>query len=215
MANMAKKSKYYVVWNGVTPGIYTSWDKCKLQILGFPDAKYKSFKSREEAEYAYQNGHEESIGTSLKTPKTKRDYRYFLDEIITPSLSVDAACSGNPGKMEYRGVDTETKDEFFRVGPFKKATNNIGEFLALIHGLSYLNYIGETELPIYSDSRTALSWWRNKKVKTTYFSKYKDPELLKLVKRAEKWMLNNNPKNPIHKWNTEKWGEIPADFGRK
>lgn len=211
---MAKKTKYYVVWNGITPGIYDTWENCKLQTQGFPAAKYKSFKSLEEAEEAFEKG-PEVIKASNGKKKTKKDYRYFLDEIVTPSLSVDAACSGNPGIMEYRGVDTQTKDEYFKVGPFKKATNNIGEFLALIHALSYCQYIGETELPIYSDSRTALSWWRNKKVKTTFFKKYKDPELQKLVNRAEKWMNSNTPKNPILKWNTERWGEIPADFGRK
>ncbi len=211
---MAKKTKYYVVWNGITPGIYDNWEKCKLQTQGFPDAKYKSFKTLEEAEEAFLNGPIKTTSNAAKR-SAKKDYRYFIDEIVTPSLSVDAACSGNPGKMEYRGVDTETKDEYFKVGPFKKATNNIGEFLALIHALSYLNYIGEKELPIYSDSRTALSWWRNKKVKTTFFKKHKDPELMKVLKRAEKWMNSNNPKNPILKWDTDRWGEIPADFGRK
>ena len=49
------KSKFYVVWHGVEPGIYTDWDKCKQQINGFEGAIYKSFATREEAEEAYHS----------------------------------------------------------------------------------------------------------------------------------------------------------------
>ncbi len=212
---MAKKRKYYVVWHGVEPGIYDQWDKCKAQIAGFPGAKYKSFKSLSEAEDAFASGPDAAMFKTRAKKKRKPSYHEFLDEIVTPSMCVDAACSGNPGVVEYQGVDTETKDVFFRIGPLKKGTNNIGEFLALIHALAYLQGINDHSLPIYSDSRTALSWYRNKKVKTTFFDKHKNPELRKLLNRAIEWMKSNNPKNPILKWDTEKWGEIPADFGRK
>ena len=50
------KSKFYVVWHGVEPGIYTDWDTCKQQINGFDGAIYKSFSTREEAEEAYRKG---------------------------------------------------------------------------------------------------------------------------------------------------------------
>ena len=46
------KQKFYVVWEGVTPGVYTSWTDCQLQIKGYEAAKYKSFDTREEAERA-------------------------------------------------------------------------------------------------------------------------------------------------------------------
>ena len=46
------KQKFYVVWEGVTPGVYTSWTDCQLQIKGYEGAKYKSFDTREEAERA-------------------------------------------------------------------------------------------------------------------------------------------------------------------
>ena len=46
------KQKFYVVWKGVTPGIYTSWTECQLQIKNYKGALYKSFDTREEAEQA-------------------------------------------------------------------------------------------------------------------------------------------------------------------
>jgi len=212
---MAKKKKFYVVWEGVNPGIYKSWNECKLQITGYPSAKYKSYTSLADAELAYANGPEDSIFKTKSTKIPKGNYLEFLDEIELPSISVDAASSGNPGIVEYQGVDTETKDVIFKMGPFSKGTNNIGEFLALIHALAHLKNLKDFKMPVYSDSRTAMSWLRNKKVKTTFFEKYKNPELRKLLDRAVLWMKSNEIKNPVLKWNTKKWGEIPADFGRK
>jgi ribonuclease HI len=210
---MAKKTKFYVVWNGLKPGIYDSWNECKKQIDGFQGAKYKSYKTLAAAKEAYENGPEASIFNT--GPRTKADYLLFLDEIKTPSWSVDAACSGNPGIVEYQGVETISKKVIFKMGPFKKGTNNIGEFLALIHALALLEKHGIKDLPVYSDSRTAMSWFRKKKVKTTFFIKHKNPELRELLDRATHWMLNNKVSTPVLKWNTERWGEIPADFGRK
>ena len=209
----AKKQKYYVVWQGNNPGIYSSWEECQLQIKGYPGAKYKSFKSKSEAEQAFLNDYEDSIN-SKKSSAPKLDLK-AVKEIEWESLSVDAACSGSPGVMEYQGVWTKSKEQVFHVGPFPYGTNNVGEFLALVHGLSYLQKENMLDTPVYTDSRTALAWIRNKKVKTTLIKNEQTEQLHKLIMRAEKWLKNNDYKNPIIKWKTESWGEIPADFGRK
>ena len=128
---------------------------------------------------------------------------------------MDAACSGNPGDMEYRGVFTDTGEEIFRQGPFKKGTNNIGEFLAIVHALALLKKMGDEQRIIYTDSRTALAWIRNKKVKTVLKKDRSNAIIFELIARAIKWLENNTYKNQIIKWNTKEWGEIPADFGRK
>lgn len=211
---MTKKTKFYVVWHGLNPGIYKTWNECKLQIAGFPSAKYKSYKTLAVAKEAYAQGPDIAL-FSKTVNKPKADYLEYLDEIIIPSWSVDAACSGNPGIVEYQGVETLSKKILFKMGPFDKGTNNIGEFLALIHALALLKNKGDENMAVYSDSRTAMSWFRNKKVKTTFFTKYKNPELRELLDRAILWMKANKVQNKILKWNTEKWGEIPADFGRK
>ena len=211
---MAKKQKYYVVWDGVNPGIYNSWAECQQQIKGYPNAKYKSFSSKELAEAAYQNtNYEDNITKKGNTPQVDRST--FAHEIIQESISVDAACSGNPGIMEYRGVWTSDGVEIFRIGPFNNSTNNIGEFLALIHGLAWLKKMDKHDTTIYSDSRTAMSWVRNKKVKTILQRNSANQDSFHLVDRGLKWLNQNSYKNPILKWETKKWGEIPADFGRK
>lgn len=210
---MAKKQKWYVVWEGHNPGIYTTWNACQQEIKNVPNAKYKSFKSREEAEIAFSS--DPSFILSKK-PQSQQMVRSIdtLPGIILPSISVDAACSGNPGLLEYRGVDTKTGNEIFRMGPFHDGTNNVGEFLALVHGIAFQKQQG-THLPIYSDSRTAMAWVRNKKLKTTLARTQKNRTLFQLVDRALLWLENNTYSIQIMKWPTKEWGEIPADFGRK
>jgi ribonuclease HI len=208
---MAKNNKYYVVWVGAKPGIYTSWPDCQAQIMGYPQAKYKSFKSLAEAEKALSGKPEEFQNKKGATKKVVSD----KTGIIWQSISVDAACSGNPGILEYRGVDTRTGNELFRQGPFDNGTNNIGEFLALVHALALLQKKGAVKLPIYTDSKTAMAWLRNRKLKTTLSRTAKNNALFELVDRALFWLDHNTYQNPILKWRTEKWGEIPADFGRK
>jgi ribonuclease HI len=131
------------------------------------------------------------------------------------AIAVDAACSGNPGIMEYRGVDMNTRKQIFHQGPFPDATNNIGEFLALVHALALLKKLGLDNTTIYTDSITAMAWVRNKKAKTKMQPTPKNTELIDLVLRAENWLHTNTYKNPILKWDTVALGEIPADFGRK
>lgn len=208
---MAKKSKYYVVWDGINPGIYRSWNDCKQQITGYPGAKYKSYSSLAEAQEAFAGRFGDHIGIKKNKPARTLDQK----GIIWKSISVDAACSGNPGKMEYRGVDTRTKTELFRKGPFLRGTNNLGEFLALVHALALLQKEGKPKIPIYTDSKTAMAWVRNKKVKTTLERDQYNIPMFDLVDRALIWLKKNTYNNPIIKWNTKLWGEIPADFGRK
>lgn len=207
---MAKK-KFYVVWQGVEPGIYNSWDECKAQVQGFENARYKSFPTEEEAEKAFGENPWKHFNTKQQK---KTAQNISSDEIIRESLAVDAACSGNPGKMEYRGVWVSDNLEMFRVGPFEQGTNNIGEFLAIVHALALLNKADKI-YPIYSDSANAIKWVEKKKANTKLERTDKNQKIFELIERAEKWLRENTYFNPIIKWETESWGEIPADFGRK
>jgi len=212
---MAKKKKYYVVWDGNETGVFDSWTDCQLQIKGYPGARYKSFKTKEAAEEAYLNetGYVEKKAATAKPTLASLDEK-IRAQIIMESISVDAACSGNPGVMEYRGVHTADASEIFRLGPFQYGTNNLGEFLALVHGLALLKQQG-SDVPIYSDSRTAMAWVRNKRVKTTIKRTPTNKKMFTLVDRAILWLNNNTYTTKIIKWDTDNWGEIPADFGRK
>lgn len=207
---MAKTKKYYVVWKGRNPGVFNSWLLCRPQIEGFAGALYKSFPSREEAEAAYQKG----LAGFQANPKSKSTSSASSGKKILESISVDAACSGNPGILEYRGVYTKTGKELFHQGPFPHGTQNIGEFLAIVHGLGFLKK-HESNWPIYSDSMTAMAWVKRKQIKTTLQQNAKNAPLFDLVDRAIHWLKTQEYSNTILKWPTQEWGEIPADFGRK
>lgn len=209
---MAKK-RFYVVWNGLIPGIYSSWDECQKQIKGVKQALYKSFGTLEEAERAYSSSPGEYIGQGNKGEAISATATDYPSEIIRNALAVDAACSGNPGMMEYRGVYIGTEEEIFHFGPMF-GTNNIGEFLAIVHGLALLKQRG-IDMPIYSDSRNALLWVKGKQCRTKLPKDNKSEELFKYIERAEKWLRENNYSTRLIKWETDRWGEIPADFGRK
>jgi ribonuclease HI len=201
---LAKKQKYYVVWKGHKPGVYSDWDTAKKQIENFKGAAYKSYPSKIEADAAF------------KGIKVEGDIRQNRSEGYTAnSICVDAACAGNPGVMEYRGVVTESGRELFRMGPFPVGTNNIGEFLGIVHALAYLDKQGRHDITIFTDSATALAWIRNKKIKTTLKRDESTEQLFKMVEKAIIWLHQHTIKNPIKKWPTDLWGEIPADFGRK
>lgn len=212
---MAKpKSKFYVVWQGRTPGIYDSWRDCEAQVKGTA-AKYKGFATRAEAEQALSEGWEAYISYSPSAqPKPVPSRSHAGKQPILPALAVDAACSGNPGVLEFRGVIADTGTQVFHRGPYQRGTNNVGEFLAIVLGLAYLK---AHDLPwvLYSDSKIAISWIRQKQCKTKLDWNAKNQDLLLAVRAAEKWLNDNPYTTPIYKWDTDAWGEIPADFGRK
>jgi ribonuclease HI len=204
------KTKFYVVWKGRKTGVFRTWDECSAQVAGFPGAEYKSFPSLPAAEAAFRARYDDFKGK----PSSSQNWLFSPSKPILPSLSVDAACSGSPGPVEYRGVETETGRELFRLGPYADGTNNVGEFLALVHALAWLETNGQS-MPIYSDSETALSWLRAKRCKTNLARNKKNEELFTLIARAEAWLAGRETQVKLLKWDTNAWGEIPADFGRK
>ncbi len=208
------KPKFYVVWIGYNPGVYSSWETCKQQVDGYDGAKYKSFPTIEMAESAFHDDFEKYM---KKEPLTHGKIVCSDPEIGVPdpdSISVDAACKGNPGILEYRGVDTRSGVQLFHQGPFPEGTVNIGEFLAIVHALALLKKI-DSDWPIYSDSRTAIAWVRARAIKTNLKRNARNRPLFDLVDRAILWLKENQWKNPVLKWETRYWGEVPADFGRK
>jgi ribonuclease HI len=220
--------KYYIVWKGVKPGIYDKWSDCERQVKGFPGAKYKSFVcSQQEAEKRFKEGHETHVKKSFHDDDKVKNKNHSSGAaelgtadipnqttIIPRSIAVDAACSGNPGKMEYRGVNVENKEVVFKQGPFEMGTNNIGEFLAIVHALAYLQKHNNA-MPVYTDSVTAIAWIKNKKSNSNLKKTPENETIFDLIQRAEKWLEENNYPNQILKWNTRRWGEIVADYARK
>ncbi len=241
---MAKK-KFYVVWNGAEPGIYHTWEECRRQVEGIPGAVYKSFSTEEAAEEAFYSSPNLFIGQkngaaatappsapvssapeAQAAAATTAGNTAPAAESAAPTrpapfvmqpedaIAVDAACSGNPGQMEYRGVDLLTGQEIFHFGPVY-GTNNIGEFLAIVHALALLKKQGKARA-VYSDSRNALLWVAKRSCRTTLPNTPETAYLFSLIARAELWLRTNDFSSiPLKKWDTARRGEIPADFGRK
>lgn len=193
------------MWEGRKTGIFTSWSECEKQVKGYQGARFKSFPTKEEAERAF-NG---ELSQNKQSKQTG-----FEEEIDWNSISVDVGCRGNPGIVEYKGVDTKTGEILFFHDEIEIGTNNMGEFLAIVHGLAYLKKQG-SQKTIYSDSMTAIKWVKQKKAKSTLERNKQTEYIWSLVDRAEHWLQTNDYETPIKKWHTEKWGEIKADYGRK
>lgn len=205
------KTKHYVVWEGKTPGVYDSWAACKAQVDGVAGAKYKSFDSKAEAEQAWKAGWKRSFAQDRTSAKAAAAPKAAIDY---DSISVDVGTRGNPGPIEYKGVDTRTGEVLFSYGPIRKGTNNLGEFLAIVHALAYLKQQG-SEKTVYSDSRTAIKWVKQKDVATSLPRDESTREVWTLVDRALQWLQANHYRNKLLKWETTEWGEIKADYGRK
>lgn len=183
---MAKDKKYYVIFKGHNPGVYDDWGDARDQVEGYPNPVYKGYGSAAEAAEAYR--------------------RYSKKE--------DAGDLGNPGKMEYQGVELMTGRTLFRIGPFEDATNNIGEFLAIVHAMALMTKEGRFH-NIYSDSVSGMAWVRNGKIKTQLKTTPRNGKVFELMARAVTWLHTHQFPCKVLKWQTDRWGEIPADFGRK
>jgi ribonuclease HI len=212
---MAKKPKFYVVWKGRETGVFSSWEDCKAQTNGFDGAVFKSFESREIAEEAFKSSSFQYIGRSKIVVSTlSKEVLALIGDPIEDAIAVDGAWNTNTGVVEYQGVYLKTYEVLFHVGPLDDGTNNIVEFLAIVHALA-LSKQWNWKIPIYSDSRIALGWVNEKKARTNHLPSEKNKKLFELIARAEKWLENNTYENELLKWETKAWGENPADFGRK
>lgn len=227
---MAGKKKFYVVWEGRHPGIYEEWSDALEQVENFKGAKYKSYTSLEAATEAFRSGdgrveadlgrlliHEADMAEKAKkmAKAAPRVPAYMqIPEVDKRAIAVDAACSGNPGDMEYRGVDLSSGRELFHMGPLAGGTNNIGEYLAIVHALALCAKKGVV-CRIYSDSKTGMAWIRRRHSNTAVKPDGKNAKVLELLARADAWVASHTWRNQITKWDTDNWGEIPADFGRK
>ncbi|SFF02275.1 ribonuclease H1 domain-containing protein [Alteribacillus iranensis] len=197
---MAKKKKWYVVWKGRKPGVYNNWVECEKQVKGYAGASFRSFPSEKEARDAFENNKSHSLG----------EQTHYMED----SISVDVGSHGNPGFVEYKGVYTKTGEVVFFHPGIEMGTNNMGEFLAIVHALAYLKK-KSSSIPVYSDSATAMKWVRQKKANSSLKRTPETEQIWQLIEKAENWLHDNTWENPLLKWDTKAWGEIKADYGRK
>ena len=160
-----------------------------------------------------------SSTTTMLTDTNPPDWRHdtvlpLPNEVVANAWAVDAACSGNPGPMEYQCIDLQTGAQVFHFGP-RHGTNNRGECLAIVHALALMEKQGIRDKVIYSDSVNAILWVKKKQCKTKLERTPQTAPLYQIIARAEAWLRTHTITTPIIKWETKKWGEVPADFGRK
>ena len=211
---MSKKLvKRYVVWKWKTPGIYTNWNRCKAQVQGFPNARYKSYTSESEATQAYEQWYWASKSTILRIPEL-----IASGLVSAQSICTDAACQGNPWNLERRWVDTSTWKQLFRSNVYTEGTVNIGEYIAILQGMKYLIDTQKSEWTIYTDSRVAMWWIKNGKHRSQLNWTNYNAQLKHVL---EQWELRSDANRiyidqmKILKRKTKDRWEIPADFGRK
>lgn len=178
---MATK-KYYVVWVGQQPGIYTTWAEAESQVKGFPKAKYKSFTRQAEAEQAYANKPKAAVtrSTTKSSPKKKTTTASTASIDLTADISIfcDGACDPNPGKAGT-GIAIYQKDKLNQLwyGLYNPTgTNNTAELLGLHHSLVFAQAATEKgqSVTIYCDSKYSIDcvtkWangWKSKGWKKT------------------------------------------------
>ncbi len=204
--------KYYVVLKGHTTWIFTNRDDCKRQVNGFLWAQYKSFSTKQAAQFTRN---EQSFWQ--KWQSTWDYLRHVMGQEFEKAICTDAACPSNPWPIEYRGVIVSNWKEIFSYGPYLWGSVNIAEFLAIVEGLQRLSWQDHYDI-LYTDSTIAL--WRILKgtIKTSIKPSHDNQELFNKIDEALTW-LDNNPKRrhsiQLKKRPTSQRGQIPADFGRK
>jgi ribonuclease HI len=193
---MKKKKKFYTVWVGRNPGVYNTWDECKEQIHGFQNAVYKSFSTLEQAEEALKNDNKNFIGIDIFESSLSLIELETIGNPLLDSICVDGAWNTQTHEIEYQGIYLKTSEKVFHFGPVSKGTNNIAEFLGLVHALAYCkNHL--LDVVIYSDSQTAISWVKKKKAATKIEIDEYSRHVLSLVQRAEEWLKANDYKSKI------------------
>ncbi|MCS7011619.1 MAG: ribonuclease H family protein [Anaerolineales bacterium] len=202
--------KFYVVWRGRQTGVFSNWESCQAAVNGYPNARFKAFPNLALAESAWRAGPPDEPNTRAH----KQPWLLAPQPPIADSLVVDAACSGNPGPVEWRGVHLASGKQVFHQGPFENGTNNLGEFLAIVHALAWLDKQG-LNWPVYSDSEIALEWVKQGHCRSHLPQEQIGAALRELIRRAETWLSDHPSHAPTFPWDSQAWGENPADFGRK
>lgn len=133
---MAKK-KFYVVWSGRLPGVYTNWPQAQAQVDKFPGARYKSFPSEAEALAAFAGGvAPESQSSVVKQNRAAAKTAVDIDAVDV-AVFCDGGCEPNPGEAGS-GVAVYKCGQLYELwyGLYNpNGTNNTAELNALYQSM--------------------------------------------------------------------------------
>lgn len=200
---MTLSNKIYLV--EVTPGEYKefhSWPACQAFVKG-KNVPFGSGVTRDEAleKVARSRAYIDKNGS--KTTKAAAPVGAPPRE----GICSDAGTHGNPGPCEYQVCDLKGKVlEHKKLGVH---TNNYAELAGIGAMLQYAAINGITKC--WTDSQIAIGWIASGRLGPTVHER---DVILRMVTEIQT-ILRKNPKLELLKWHTKKWGEIPADFGRK
>lgn len=188
--------RFYVVWVGREPGIYSTWPECESQVKGFPRAKYRGYDDELTARAAFEAGHD--VGPDLLGRE---------GELFPRAIAVQAEVSAT--ELGYVGVGTDTGNALFRVNTRERAPADVAEFLGVCHALA-LNAREGVRVPVYCSSDLALRWVRNKRCGMDLAALANARRVRELVERAEHWLSAHELNNPVLKWDHYARGAIPG-----
>ena len=143
---------FYAVANGNTVGIFTNWNDCKESVIGFKNAKYKKFDTREEAAAFI-----EDYGKPAAEPDQKE--RFDADYYVY----TDGSCinNGKPDAKAGIGIyfdDDDPRNVSRCIDAAEKATNNVAELTAIIeaHSIIAADVAAGKRVEIMTDSEYAI-----------------------------------------------------------
>jgi ribonuclease HI len=129
------KKKYYVVWEGRETGIFENWATTQKHTTGHKNARFKSFKTRQEAEDAFAAG---DVNQSEKAGVKNQTEKPAISDEYEVSIYCDGSCDPNPGEAGsglavYHGQDlVEACYGLYE----PNGTNNTAELNALLTALN-------------------------------------------------------------------------------
>ena len=157
-------NKFYVVKKGRVPGIYLSWAECLRQVDTFAGAVYKSYKTRQEAEEAFESSSLTTTSSVKTAPKkrtsttSKADSGPAVTDNIRLRIYCDGACQGNPGRSgSGLAIYEDDKKPVLIYGAADvMGTNNTAELKALLRALELAVETQHDKVAILSDSKYSI-----------------------------------------------------------
>lgn len=129
--------------------------------------------------------------------------------VFLGGIATDAAHSSSNKLTHYWGIELQSGDELF-IENIGNQTVNIAEFLAVVHAAKFIIETDYNPKIIYTDSITALTWFKNKQ--TASRKRYVELKKAELFLKIMSFQVGQIE---VRHWNNRSWGEIPADFGNK
>lgn len=163
---MATK-KYYAVASGRVPGIYTTWNDCQKQVIGYKGARYKSFPTRETAE-AYINDAE--ITTEAEKDVIPNGWAIYVDGSFLKGRYGWGFAAYRDGTLIHTANGADDKEE-------AAALHNVaGELKATIEAVRWAQEEGFSPITIYHDyagiAEWALGHWKTNRDLTRRYADY-------------------------------------------